>query len=222
MKYRSLLLAGLLIIMLLSGCTMKLSKAKPTQAAPTAVLTPPVPAIGTTPGAIITLTSENETVLPLVAVPSAAAPTATPVVEVNQPTLLPPTAVPPTAIPVTPPTAAPTAVPEGVAQPAAYPASAEEVVKAFLAAYPADPDEMKGYLSSGLLANLPADGAAGAAQLSGSLESFTIQSGAASTNPPYAVVQVELKLNGVSTVRIFQLVGEAGLWKINFVDIARG
>ncbi len=221
MKYRSLLLTGLLIILLLSGCTLKLSKAGPTQA-PTAVLTPPVPALGSTPGAIMTLTTENETTLPLVAVPSAAAPTATPVVEVNQPTPLPPTLVP-TAVPVTPATAVPTAIPESVVPPSStYPASAEEVVKAFLAAYPDDPDEMKGYLSSGLLANLPADGAAGAAQLSGVLEGFTIQSGAASTNPPYAVVQVELKLNGVSTVRIFQLVGEAGLWKINFVDIARG
>lgn len=214
MKIRSLLIVGLLIALLLSGCTLKLSKAAPTLA-PTAVLTPPVPELDSTPATIITVTSEG------------AQPSPTPQIEVVQPTQA-PTQAPATAVPTTAPTAAPTqpAVSAPTATPAAvtstYPVSAEEVVKAFLASYPDDPDEMKSYLSSGLLANLPDGKPGAAAQLNGTLDSFVIQSGAASTNPPYAVVQVELKLNGVTTVRIFQLIVESGQWKINFVDIARG
>lgn len=214
MKIRSLLIVGLLIALLLSGCTLKLSKAAPTLA-PTAVLTPPVPELDSTPATIITVTSEG------------AQPSPTPQIEVVQPTQA-PTQAPATAVPTTAPTAAPTqpALSAPTATPAAvtstYPVSAEEVVKAFLASYPDDPDEMKSYLSSGLLANLPDGKPGAAAQLNGTLDSFVIQSGAASTNPPYAVVQVELKLNGVTTVRIFQLIVESGQWKINFVDIARG
>lgn len=216
MKIRSLLIVGLLIALLLSGCTLKLSKAAPTLA-PTAVLTPPVPDLDSTPATIITVTSEG------------AQPSPTPQIEVVQPTQAPtqapavPTTAPtvaPTAAPTQPAVSAPTATPAAVTS--TYPVSAEEVVKAFLASYPDDPDEMKSYLSSGLLANLPDGKPGAAAQLNGTLDSFVIQSGAASTNPPYAVVQVELKLNGVTTVRIFQLIVESGQWKINFVDIARG
>jgi hypothetical protein len=95
-------------------------------------------------------------------------------------------------------------------------------VEAFLKAYSEDPQQMTLYLSQNCLATLPSTGAAGLAQLNGKLDGFVIQSGSVMLNPPYAVVVVELNLNGRQTVRVFQLVQENVQWKIEMVDIARG
>lgn len=122
---------------------------------------------------------------------------------------------------------APPAQTETLAQPmvvpAAYPQTAEEVVDAFLVAYAeGEHRQMQTYLSQQQLTNLPASGAPGMAQLNGELDGFLIQSGSVSLNPPNAVVVVMLNLNGGQTIRVFQLVQENGVWKIESVDIARG
>lgn len=210
MKYRSIIAIALLLILLISGCNRLFGTTQPAPI-PTEAGAPPVPDFPT--GPVITVTSEGGKALPT----AEAIPTATPVIVTAVPQ---PVVNTPVVVPTTAPTAAPTvAVPAPAAN---YPGSAEEVVSALLTAYQESPADMLTYLSSGYAANLPAGGAAEAAQLGGTLESFTIQSGAANMNPPYAVVQVSIRLNGVDTVRIFQLIQENGLWKINMVDIARG
>lgn len=210
MKNRTIIIAALALILILAtiGCTRLFGSKETTQ--PTTALTPVVPLMGDTPGMIVSVTAPSDK---LPAATQVVPPTATPVIEVQQPTAVPQATAAPVESAITVPI---------VQAAASYPESPETVVSAFLAAYRDNPADMNTYLSSGFIAGLPAGGAAQGADLSGSLEDFIIQSGSASENPPYAVVQVSIRLNGVDTVRIFQLTRENNLWKINMVDIARG
>lgn len=224
-KYRYLLYIALMLVLIAGGCARLL---KPEAQQPTATIqfTPPVPIPDLTQGPIMTITTDGSK-----NVPENVVATATPVIiqqTVDVKSLATATPVAPAATvdvgqiqAVTETVEVPANPVQPVSQ-ADYPSTPEDVVTAFLSAYRDNPDDMITYLSSSLIAGLPVSGTAGAVQLSGSLDGFTIQAGSASADPVYAVVQVLVRMNGADTVRIFQLIQEDGQWKISFADIARG
>jgi len=101
-----------------------------------------------------------------------------------------------------------------------YPSTSEGVVEAFLEAYQGNPDQMKQYLSSGLITHLPAGGAAGLLKFSGTLQGYVIQSGSGMMNPPGAIVKVALRVNGQDLNRNFTLVQDNGKWVIDTIQNA--
>jgi len=99
-----------------------------------------------------------------------------------------------------------------------YPSTPEGVVEAFLIAYQGSPDQMKQYLSSGLITHLPAGGAAGLLSFTGTLQGYVIQSGSGMLNPPGAIVKVALEVGQQDLNRNFTLVQENGKWVIDTIQ----
>jgi len=129
-----------------------------------------------------------------------------------------PTATSPVTVLVLP-TQLPTimAIPPTATQ--AYPIYAQDVVQAFLTA---SPEVIQQYLSAAARSNLPATGALGLLMVSNPVQEFTIHSTSVSEASGGAVVLVEMKADGVQTIRIFNLIVENGVWVIHSIDFARG
>ena len=196
------LFSCLLLLVLLVGCNLPMPAApKPTQAAasPTAAAAQSVtlPATATAvPTASVTATVPTTTSTPL--------PTAT-------------------ATPLPKPSATATALPTATATLTAtlrpYPATPEGVVQGYLKGYPDQAAEMLRYLSKALKSALPPGGPGELLRVQGDLQGFAIQSGAVSTNPPQARVEVALQAGGASTTRFFLLVQQGGLWVIDGIAL---
>ncbi|MDR3575588.1 MAG: hypothetical protein P4L50_17145 [Anaerolineaceae bacterium] len=101
-----------------------------------------------------------------------------------------------------------------------YPSTPEGVVESFLIAYQGSPDQMKQYLSSGLITHLPASGAAGLLGFKGTLQGYVIQSGSGMLNPPGAIVKVALQVGGQVLNRNFTLLQDNGKWVIDTIQSA--
>jgi hypothetical protein len=101
-----------------------------------------------------------------------------------------------------------------------YPSTPEGVVEAFLIAYQGSPEQMKQYLSSGLITHLPSSGAAGLLKFSGTLQGYVIQSGSGMLNPPGAIVKVALQVGGKNLNRNFTLLQDNGKWVIDTIQDA--
>lgn len=99
-----------------------------------------------------------------------------------------------------------------------YPPDPEGVVSAFLAAYQGQRQDMPSYLSSGRMANLPEGGAVALLGVTGQLDGFAIQSAAVSPDPPTAIVEVGMVVDGGQILRQFYLVFDYSRWAID--DIA--
>ena len=125
------------------------------------------------------------------------------------------TAFPPAAATFTPtvPGAPPAATP-----PAGDP---NDVVQAYLIAYPDDTAGMLSCLSSSLRGALPAGGPGELLQVQGDVNGFVIQSGSQVPNPPQAEVLVALQagigVGGTRSLRTFHLIQENNKWVINSI-----
>ena len=74
--------------------------------------------------------------------------------------------------------------------------------------------------SAAARSNLPATGALGLLMVSNPVQEFTIHSTSVSEASGGAVVLVEMKADGVQTIRIFNLIVENGVWVIHSIDFA--
>jgi hypothetical protein len=97
--------------------------------------------------------------------------------------------------------------------------SPEAAVKNILMAYQEDPAGMQAYLSSGLVAQLPAGGILEMMGLKeGMLEGFAIQMAAVNPDPPSAMVEVAIRTGGEDSIRRFILIKENGAWVIDKIE----
>ncbi|MCE1253239.1 MAG: hypothetical protein LWX83_06770 [Anaerolineae bacterium] len=101
----------------------------------------------------------------------------------------------------------------------AYPTTPEALVQAFMLSLQANPDLSSRYLSKTLRLALPVGGPAELLSVSGVIEGVAIQSGAASLEPPEALVDVGLQVNGTINQRRFHLVKEDDRWSIEQIEI---
>jgi hypothetical protein len=99
----------------------------------------------------------------------------------------------------------------------ANPGDPNDVVQAYLIAYPDDTAGMLTCLSSSLRAALPAGGPGMLLQAEGDVNGFIIQSGSNVPNPPQAVVLVALQAGGARLTRTFNLIQENNRWVINSI-----
>ena len=99
-----------------------------------------------------------------------------------------------------------------------YPSTPEGVVEAFLIAYQGSQDQMKQYLSSGLITHLPSGGPAALLGFTGTLQGYVIQSGSGMLNPPGAIVKVGLQVGGKDLDRNFTLLQDNGKWVIDTIQ----
>ena len=92
-----------------------------------------------------------------------------------------------------------------------------DVVRAYLIAYPDDTASMLSCLSNSLRAALPAGGPGELLQVQGDVNGFVIQSGSQAPNPPQAAVLVALQAGGTRSLRTFNLIQENNKWVINSI-----
>lgn len=129
--------------------------------------------------------------------------------------------------PITPPISQPTpsSLPAAQVSPEAevtevsseYPDTAEGVVSAFLDAYSQDNESMLEFLSPFALASLPEAGPAALLNFDGHLQGFFIQSATVVPEPPAALVEVIVDVDGKTGAREFQLSQSVGRWVIDTV-----
>lgn len=141
-------------------------------------------------------------------------PRITPTIYEIVPTLvLPPTQ--PGFVPGTPQVLLVTQAPMATRPANVYPIDAEGVVIGFLTAYQSDPDGMMQYLSSGLKQSVPQGGPGLLLRFRDMVEGYGLTNVAVNQNPPYAVITVSVKMDGLAdTSRIFKLAKEADRWVI--------
>jgi hypothetical protein len=100
-----------------------------------------------------------------------------------------------------------------------YPSTPETVVSGFLASFQENAANWASYLSADRLMSMPSGGVTELVGINGKLEGFAIQ--AASVNPPIAIIDVGLVVDGVSTERRFSLVLMNNRWMIDKIEEIR-
>lgn len=101
-----------------------------------------------------------------------------------------------------------------------YPQTPEMVVNAFLAAYQDNPAEMPSFLGAARLLAMPEGGVNALLGISGKLEGFAIQSAAVNPDPPEALLEVGLVVEGSEMRRRFHLSFEDDRWVIDNIEAA--
>jgi hypothetical protein len=98
----------------------------------------------------------------------------------------------------------------------AYPSTPETVVSGFLVSFQENAADWASYLSAGRLMDMPYGGAKELMGIDGRMEGFAIQ--AASVNPPAAIIDVGLVVDGTSTERRFSLLLVNNRWMIDKIE----
>ncbi|NPV76400.1 MAG: hypothetical protein HPY59_08485 [Anaerolineae bacterium] len=99
-----------------------------------------------------------------------------------------------------------------------YPQTPEMVVNAFLTAYQDNPVEMSSFLGAARLLSMPEGGVNALLGVTGKLEGFAIQSAAVNPDPPEALLEVGLAVDGSEMRRRFHLSFENGRWVIENIE----
>lgn len=99
-----------------------------------------------------------------------------------------------------------------------YPQNPEMVVNAFLAAYQDNPAEMSSFLSASRLQAMPEGGVNALLGITGKLEAFAIQSAAVNSQPPEALLEVGLVVDGSEVKRSIHLLFENDRWVIDNIE----
>jgi hypothetical protein len=100
-----------------------------------------------------------------------------------------------------------------------YPPSPEEVIKAFLIAYPTDPVFSVQYLSPTLVSSLDADSASKLLPASGDISGFIIEKGDTSAEMEKSEILTNIAFQSISSEVQFNLEIVEGRWVINQIIV---